>query len=260
MFYFIINPVAGTGKFPELEMKFREYLEQFGIEGEFAKTISSGDGMHLARVGLKKGYDKIVCVGGDGTVNELVNGIAGSDVLLGIIPFGKENTIAKALGIPSNWKDAVKVLLSEEKRFFRLGLLGERLFVGVVGIGNKSLKQEKTVLGRKDATEIEAYQVTLKVDDSLHLNSNILNVSMVNANWRSSNVFSPLRFNPQDDKLEIMINSLGEGEDPFSYLRASKIEISSQELLPVHIDYDGVRMQTPFTVEMSDLKQYFMVA
>ena len=247
MFYFIVNPIAGQGDFAKQELKLKAHLMEFGLEGEFAKTISAGDAVHLAHVGLKKGYEKVVCVGGDGTVNEIVNGLAGADVRLGIIPWGRHNTIASALRVPLDWRDAVKVLLSEEERIIDLGLLGQRLFVAVAGLG-----------GRSDSPEAESFNVRLKIDESWVLQSNVTNVSFVNLNWRSAHKVAALPIRANDEQFEVFLSSVNAGSE-LSYFRAKQIEVSSSDFVPVHLDYEVLRMPVPFQIEMAELKQRFIV-
>lgn len=247
MFYFIVNPVAGRGDFAKQEAKLKAHLAEFGLEGEFAKTINAGDGIHLAHVALKKGYEKVVCVGGDGTVNEVINGLAGEDVRLGIIPWGKHNTIAQALGLPLDWRDAAKVLLSEEEKLVDLGILGQRLFVAVAGLGVRS-----------DATEGESFNVRLKIDESWVLQSNVSNVSFVNLAWRSAAKVRALEIRPDDELFEVFISSLNSDMEP-SYFRAGQVEISSSDFVPVHLDYEVLRMSVPFKIEMAEVKQRLIV-
>lgn len=260
MFYFIINPVAGTGNFTELESKFRAQLTEFGIEGEFVKTINSGDAIHLAKVGLRKGHRKMVCVGGDGTVNEIVNGIAGEDVLLAIIPWGKKNTIAGALGIPLNWKSAIKVLLAEEEQVLQLGLVKDRFFVALAGLGEKHSKANKKGLFTTKEDETDPYPLTLLVDDALKLRTNVKNVSILNISSASEDLKS-LVSDPHDDKFELVIQSFTTNLDAekTSYLRCAKLKISSRDLVPVHVDYEGLRLSLPFEIKIAGVEQRFLV-
>ncbi len=96
-YYAILNPVAGRGRLGQIESKLKQVFDRLGIEGEMVKTISPGDAGHLARLGLKKGYSHFLCIGGDGTVFEIVNGIQDAPVTIGIIPIGEHNLFARSL-------------------------------------------------------------------------------------------------------------------------------------------------------------------
>jgi diacylglycerol kinase (ATP) len=96
----IINPAAGPRDFHRQITKAVEYLGAHGWEVELLKTAEKGDGTHLARQAADAGYDVAIAVGGDGTINEVVNGLVGSDTALAIIPAGTANVYAVDVGIP----------------------------------------------------------------------------------------------------------------------------------------------------------------
>src|SRR2546428_26942 len=64
-------------------------------------TFEAGDAQHLARHAAMEGPDVVVAVGGDGTLNEVVNGLDGYDTPLGVLPFGTANDFARQAGIPA---------------------------------------------------------------------------------------------------------------------------------------------------------------
>lgn len=136
-YYAILNPVAGKGKSAQTESKLRDAFERLGLEGEIVKTISPGDAGHLARIGLKKGYNLFLVTGGDGTIFEVINGIADAPVTIGIIPVGNRNLFARTLGfehqtilqILQHFQVARHTLVSD------VGIVNKLLFVTNVGIG-----------------------------------------------------------------------------------------------------------------------------
>lgn len=96
-YYAILNPVAGKGKLAQIESKLKQVFDRLGIEGEMVKTISPGDAGHLARIGIKKGYSHFLCLGGDGTLFEIINGVQDAPITIGIIPLGENNLFARSL-------------------------------------------------------------------------------------------------------------------------------------------------------------------
>ena len=68
----------------------------------FCATASAGEAEYLAREAVADGFERIVAAGGDGTIHEVVNGIAGSDAALGLMPMGTMNVFANELGLPAN--------------------------------------------------------------------------------------------------------------------------------------------------------------
>ena len=121
MFHIIINPTAGSGRSARYRRMIEDRLRNEGISHRFHETRYPGDGIRLARQmttsDKQDGFD-IVAMGGDGTLHEVLNGIADpSKVRLGIIPCGSGNDFAAVAGIPITAEGALDVLLGCEARF-----------------------------------------------------------------------------------------------------------------------------------------------
>ncbi|HSX15139.1 MAG TPA: diacylglycerol kinase family protein, partial [Candidatus Saccharimonadales bacterium] len=143
MYYYIINPAAGKSSINSLQQKLRERLGALGIGGEFAKTTGPGDATKMASAAIEKGYTTIVAVGGDGTVNEIINGITQESVAVGIIPLGTSNTLAKHFGINS-WQQACTVLASRRISTYNLMAAGKNYFLSSLSLGFET-ELDKTV-------------------------------------------------------------------------------------------------------------------
>jgi YegS/Rv2252/BmrU family lipid kinase len=89
----------------------------------------------LATVAASRGTEVVFASGGDGTVNEVVNGIAGTRTALGVLPTGTANVWAKELGLPKRIDDALRLLRTGEVRVVDLGRAGDRFFLLMAGIG-----------------------------------------------------------------------------------------------------------------------------
>lgn len=103
-----------------------------------AATKQQGHAMHLARGAAHEGFDLVVSLGGDGTVNEVANGLAGTDVPMAIIPGGGSNVLARSLGIPRDPVEATWYLISSrhrEPRRITLGRANGRYYTFTCGIG-----------------------------------------------------------------------------------------------------------------------------
>jgi YegS/Rv2252/BmrU family lipid kinase len=96
----ILNPNAGPGDFHRLLKQAISRLEEWGWQVDLVETAKQGDGIDLAERAAKEGYDVAIAVGGDGTINEVVNGLAGSQTALAVIPAGTGNVFATDAGIP----------------------------------------------------------------------------------------------------------------------------------------------------------------
>ncbi len=131
----ICNPHSGGGGYRrDLPLIF-EALRGLGYEVEELQTAEPGDATRLAGEAVADGFDVVCALGGDGTVNETVNGLAGSNVPLAIVPTGTVNVLAMELGIPLEPPDAVRLLSTGTVSWIDLGLAGERYFGLMAGVG-----------------------------------------------------------------------------------------------------------------------------
>ncbi|MFA5135210.1 MAG: diacylglycerol kinase family protein [Patescibacteria group bacterium] len=133
-YYFIINPAAGKGKRLSIIPDIQAFCRRNAFRFETVMTKQAGDATQMARAAASSN-DVIVAVGGDGTVNEVVNGIAGTGTEFGIIPTGSGNDFAHLLGIRTKHQ-AFRALARGTVRKIDLGQLnGERYFINAAGVG-----------------------------------------------------------------------------------------------------------------------------
>lgn len=132
---FIINPTAGNGRAIRIGRMLADAVKSRGIHGAIRVTERPGHGEELAAEAAAQSWDGVVAVGGDGTVHEAVNGLAESDVPLGIIPVGTGNDFARALGIPRQPLPALDVIVAGHVRSVDLGEVNGRRYVQVAGVG-----------------------------------------------------------------------------------------------------------------------------
>ncbi|MBI4728949.1 MAG: diacylglycerol kinase family lipid kinase [Acidobacteria bacterium] len=107
---------------------------------EVSETKRRDHARHLAQGAVHQGIDLVACLGGDGTLNEVINGLAGSDVILAPIPGGGTNVLARTLGLPRDSAEATGVLLERIRqgastRRVNLGVVNGRYFGFCAGIG-----------------------------------------------------------------------------------------------------------------------------
>ncbi|MGD7046160.1 diacylglycerol kinase [Jeotgalibacillus proteolyticus] len=133
----IYNPTSGRELFkrhlPEVLMK----LEQAGYETSCHATTAEGDATLAAETAVKRGYDLVIAAGGDGTLNEVVNGLAEQPnrPKLGLIPMGTTNDFARALHIPRDIEKAVDIIIKGETIPVDLGRMNNRYFINIAGGG-----------------------------------------------------------------------------------------------------------------------------
>jgi diacylglycerol kinase (ATP) len=105
---FIINPISGGRNKRKIPGLIDVYLNKELFDYRISFTEKVEHGFMLAKAAIKDGYDVIVAVGGDGTVNEIAKAIINSTIILGIIPYGSGNGLARSLKIPLKSLDAIK--------------------------------------------------------------------------------------------------------------------------------------------------------
>lgn len=109
--FLIINKFAGSGKNKELLFcKLIDTLRQHGNHVEYAYTGHRGHAGELAKQAVENGFERVVAVGGDGTVNEVAEGLHGTRVAMGIFPMGSGNGLALDLKIPRHIKQSAKLI------------------------------------------------------------------------------------------------------------------------------------------------------
>ncbi|MBV9212528.1 MAG: NAD(+)/NADH kinase, partial [Actinobacteria bacterium] len=133
----IVNPYATTVSDRLKNLVVYALQSRYAVEA--VDTEARAHATELCREAAAEGYDVVVAFGGDGTVNEAANGLAGSDTPLTVLPGGSTNVLCRTLGIPSDVVDATEHLLGMADRFMPvridLGLAGERYFTFTAGIG-----------------------------------------------------------------------------------------------------------------------------
>ncbi|MCC6573050.1 MAG: hypothetical protein IT462_04590 [Planctomycetes bacterium] len=132
----IANPISGRGLAVKVAPRLAQLAKQTGVEIDLRLTQSAGDGRNLASRAAADGFSGVIAVGGDGTINEVVNGLGANGLPLMVIAKGTGNVLAKEIGAPSDPMRYLKPLM-QWKTFERdLGRLNDgRLFTCFVGAG-----------------------------------------------------------------------------------------------------------------------------
>ncbi|HEX5370129.1 MAG TPA: diacylglycerol kinase family protein [Dehalococcoidia bacterium] len=139
----VYNPAARNAPGRERLTAAAAAMKARGWEIELQATEAAGHGIVLAREAVAAGAGVVFSCGGDGTVNEVVNGLAGSPAALGVLRGGMGDVFGKEAGIPRAPEEALRVLTDGVRCRFDLGLAGERYFLLMAGIGfDASVVQE----------------------------------------------------------------------------------------------------------------------
>ncbi|THF77350.1 diacylglycerol kinase [Cohnella fermenti] len=134
----IYNPTSGREEMRRRLPLVLQRLEQGGIETSCHATEGKGDAAFAASLAVERGYDLVIAAGGDGTLNEVVNGIARHEKrpMLGVMPMGTTNDFARAHGIPRRWQEAVDLIVRRHTRPVDIGYAtGDKYFINIAGGG-----------------------------------------------------------------------------------------------------------------------------
>jgi diacylglycerol kinase (ATP) len=142
----ILNPAARSDK----AKRWRAKVESIARGCSIFATSRAGEAEALARHAAREGFEKIVAAGGDGTVNEVVNGLAGSEAALGLLPIGTMNVFATELGLPAHdlalcWD----IIQGEYTRLVDLPSANGKFFVQLAGVGLDAQVVKETSLTLK---------------------------------------------------------------------------------------------------------------
>lgn len=134
----IYNPSAGREIFKKELPNVLERLERAGYEASAHATTGEGDATLAAEIAVERQYDLVIVAGGDGTINEVVHGMAEASYRpkLGIVPAGTTNDFARALGIPREIDKAVDIILENRVKALDIGKVNEHYFINIAGGGD----------------------------------------------------------------------------------------------------------------------------
>lgn len=152
----IYNPTSGRELFKKHLPEVLQKLEQAGYEASTHATTCAGDASLAAKIAVERKFDVVIAAGGDGTINEVVNGFREHKYRpkLGIIPVGTTNDFARAIQVPRTIEGACDVIVEGVTMPIDIGRVNDRYFVNIAGGGRLTeLTYEvpsklKTVLGQ----------------------------------------------------------------------------------------------------------------
>jgi len=140
---FIINRKAGTDREKRLENVIREVLPEPAFSVQITHLAYLGHGTDLAREAVQQGVDTVVAVGGDGSINEIAQGLTGTSTALAVIPLGSGNGLARALKIPLDVRKALQLIVDNKRDSIDAGYANEYLFLSNAGVGFDALIADK---------------------------------------------------------------------------------------------------------------------
>lgn len=157
---FIINPRSGTDRIKAIQTTLEATLDRSLYSYEIQYTEAPHHGTELARAAAKAGAWAVIAVGGDGSVADIAAALSGTDTVLGIIPKGSGNGMARTLKIPLELKAAIDVINRGKVQKIDLGYANDRMFISNAGVGFDALISNKFARSRKRGLTVYSWLVT----------------------------------------------------------------------------------------------------
>lgn len=232
--FVLVNPVAGSGEGEKDWDKISCLLGQNGFSFTHQFTLRKYHAIELVTEAVNKGTDKIIVIGGDGTLNEAVNGIfaqsrvATEKVLLGMIPVGTGNDWGRMFHIPSDYEEAIRILKKGQTfrqdaglvRYIASGKQTSRYFINIAGLGfdarvvqkaNKQKEEGKhgvllyflnifTILMNYKST-----RVSIEVDGKPVFENSVLSISLGNGRYAGGGMLQTPGAKPDDGLLDLTV-------------------------------------------------------
>lgn len=136
---FIVNPKSGVDRNKSIQAVIDNRLDKSVYTYEIQLTERAGHGEDLARAAAKAGAFAVVAVGGDGSVNDVLRGLYGTETALAILPKGSGNGLARTLKIPMKLEDGIRTINKGLVEKIDLGFANEKLFASNAGVGYDAL-------------------------------------------------------------------------------------------------------------------------
>ena len=131
----IINPISGVGSKEKIRKAIAIRCKEKGILLDIAYTNYAGHATELTQQAINERVDCVIAVGGDGTVNEVAKKLLHSNVILGIIPKGSGNGLARELHIPMDFRSALDVVFSNHVSVIDACKANDHVFFCTCGVG-----------------------------------------------------------------------------------------------------------------------------
>ncbi len=155
----VYNPVAGHLVVRKID-RIRAALDRRGASYEVLETSGPGHATELAQEAALRDFDAVVAVGGDGTVNEVANGLAGRATRMAVVAHGTGNVYAREVGLPDDPGACIDLLFAGKTVAFPLARAGERYFVLMGSAGFDAEVLERMTPRSKNVLGISAYVLT----------------------------------------------------------------------------------------------------
>lgn len=214
--FLVINKHAGLKKGEDVEERILSYLEGRCRSVDYAFTCRRGHATELAEKASADGYDLVVAVGGDGTVNEVAQGLVGKNTVMGIIPIGSGNGLARELKIPMQMRRSAKKLIKGKNLKIDICRVNQQPFLCTSGVGFDAqiaylmskassrgfVKYIKLVIG--ESLAYKPLMVRMKIDRKI-IEEPVFLITFANASQFGNNAFIAPGASMTDGLIDVVV-------------------------------------------------------
>jgi len=278
---FIINPISGGKKKAQIPGLIDTYLDKSKFSANFSFTEYVGHAAELAEEAAAKNFDVIIAVGGDGTINEVAPKVIQYQKILGVIPFGSGNGLARSLKISMDSKKAIQTINNFKVQLIDMARLNDRYFFNMAGMGfdahlsavfagNKSRGLKGYVeMTLKEMTAYRPQIYQLEIDGEKYTRIATV-ISVANSSQYGNNMHISPRSSLTDGLLDVciikpfplyrlpvlayqMLRAKTDQSEMVEIIQGKKIKITRSKSDSVHLDGEPFLMGTEIEMEVFPL-------
>lgn len=267
---FIINPISGGRGKVRIPALIDQYLDKSKFNSNFVFTEYVGHATAIAEEAVRKNFDIIVAAGGDGTINEVATKVLQHNKILGILPMGSGNGLARFLNIPKNLKQAILIINTFKVDKIDTATFNEKCFFNLAGMGfdahlssvfSKDKKRGLAgylKLGLKEILNYKSQQYLIHID-GIEYKRKAFAISIANSSQYGNNVFISPSASVKDGLLDIciikpfpilklpllsyvMLRGTAETSDMIEIIKGKTIKIIREKEGTVHVDGEPLYM------------------
>ena len=214
----IINPISGVGSKRKIPQLIKDFCTQSGFDLKLTFTEYAGHASTVTKKAIEQGAECVIAVGGDGTVNEIARSMVHSNAVLGIIPKGSGNGLARELHIPMDSRRALEVITKGHTTVIDCCKANGRVFFCTCGVGFDAAVSQKFA-GEKRRGSLTYIKSTIEeylsykpeiydlLIDGKSMQEKAFLVACGNASQYGNNAYIAPHANIQDGKLDVTILS-----------------------------------------------------
>lgn len=275
---FVVNPFSGVGRHKSIEKHIKKALDHRLFDYAVRYTEAPHHATELAQKAINEKFDIVVAVGGDGTVNEVSKALVGTDVILGIVPSGSGNGLARHLNISVNPKKAIQVINQLNVKKIDTALANEQFFVNLAGVGFDALVAKKfagqrrrgffkyfkiavweylryhptnfTLIVDGETIKREALFISFANSDQFGYNTSIAPQAMIDDGFIDMSIVKKIPLWKTFFTATLLYSKQINRSKYVEVLRAKKVEVIQEQTL-IHLDGEPIKMGKNLVVKIN---------